>query len=56
MSKPKVSSYEHFIKVVEDMVKSLLDIDKSDRTTFEQHSLKRMLKLLGREESEANKE
>lgn len=52
----QISSHEHFIKVVEDMVKSLLDIDKLDRTTFEQHSLKKMLKLLGREESEANKE
>jgi len=54
MPKTNVSGHEHFIKVTEDLVRGLLDIDKEDRTTFEQHALKRMLKLLGRDESEAN--
>jgi len=51
---PKISGYSHFVKVTEDLVKSLLDIDKEDRTTFEQHALKKMLMLLGRDQSEAN--
>jgi len=50
----KISSHAHFAKVITDLVKSLLSIDKTDRTTFEQFALKRMLKLLGRDESEAS--
>jgi hypothetical protein len=50
----KVSSHDHFILTVKDLVQELLDIDKEDRTTFEQHALKRMLTLLGRDPREAN--
>lgn len=52
-TKSKVSGHEHFIKVTTDLVRELLDIDKSDRTTYEQHALKQMLSLLGRDASEA---
>ena len=50
---PKVSSHEHFIEVITDLVQDLLSIDKSDRTTFEKYALKKMLMLLGRDASEA---
>ena len=52
-TQPKISGYAHFVKIVEDMVQELLEIDKEERTTFEQHALKKMLVLLGRDPSEA---
>jgi hypothetical protein len=49
----KISSHDHFVKVVANLVQDLLSIDRTDRTVFEQQALKRLLKLLGRDESEA---